>query len=550
MKRFWYAAALAPAGVGLLMATMGATAAAAKGPHIGGSISINASPHGPWARVFNPYAPGENQDDIVGDIYEPLIEFNGNTGASKPWLATSWKWSGGNKVLTMNLRKGVKFTNGMPFTSQDVVFTLNMLKKYPAVDTSALWSYMKSVKAVGPHAVQITLTQPNSTFLYYLGGTIIVPAKLWAHVNPVTFPDSNPIGTGPYMLKSFSPQEIVLTRNPHWWQPGRPYLKTVYYPAETSNDSDILALARGQLDWASFFSPDLQKSFVSRNPKTNHVDVTSGGLDWLQVNIHKYPLNMPVVRQAISDAINRHALSVIAESGYSTPAKLDGIEATMQKKWATPALTKLATPTYSPAKAKALLLHHGFKKGPNGTLLTPKGKPFTVNLVVASSFTDFVTMSSQIKSMLGAIGIQATVNETSVSNFMNSIEDGKFDLGVMWGPSGPNPFYTLNPLLNTAYSAPVGKPAADNYERYSNPRIQTLAQQYERTTSVAVHKRVINQMGRILATQMPVIGLLNRNSPNEYSTAHIAGWPTKANPYWDNSSDVGPIVVLSRLWYK
>jgi len=105
-------------------------------------------------------------------------------------------------------------------------------------------------------------------------------------------------------------------------------------------------------------------------------------------------------------------------------------------------------------------------------------------------------------------------------------------------------------LMNTEYSAPLGQPAPDNIERYSNPRVQQLANEYNASTSVAVHKSVIDQMANIMATQLPIIGLLNRNSPNEYSSATIAGWPTASNPYWDNAADVGPIVVLTQLYAK
>ncbi len=538
-----------PTAGAVILGTMGGALAAPVGPHIGGSISIVASPHGPWADVFNPFAPGETQNDIVGDIYEPLVEWNGSNGAHIPWLAQSWAWSQGNKVLTLNLRHGVRFTNGQLFTSADVVFTLNMMKKYPAIDSSGLWSYMTSVKAEGPYRVKITINKPDSTFLYYLTGTYMVPASLWKNKNPVTWTDPHPVGTGPYKLQSFSAQDIILTRNPHYWQPGKPYLKTVSYPSATSNSAVILGLANGSVQWSSIYSPNLRRSFVSKNPKTNHTDVSSGGYDWLYVNLHQYPLNMLPVRRAISDAINRKALSIISESGYSTPSQLDGIDAA-QKSWSTPALNKQAAAVYNPKAARSILAKAGFKKGPGGMWLTPKGKPFTVNLVTASPFTDFVSMTSQLSSMLHAVGINTTITVTSVSNYSNKMADGHFSLGVMWGPSGPNPFYTLNPLMNTEYSAPLGKPAPDNIERYSNPRIQALAAQYNGSTSVAVHKAVVHQMASIMATQLPVIGLLNRNSPNEFSSAHIAGWPSGPHPYWNNAADVGPIVVLTHLYAK
>ena len=246
----------------------------------------------------------------------------------------------------------------------------------------------------------------------------MVPASLRKGKNPVTWTDPKPVGTGPYMLKRFSPQNIILNRNPGYWQKGKPYLKTVYYPSATSNASVILGLANGSIQWSSIYSPDLRNSFVSKDPTTNHTDVSSGGYDWLYVNLHQYPLNILAVRKAISDAINRKALSMISESGYSTPSKLDGIDAAQQSKWTTPALNHAAQSTYNPTRARAILAKAGLKKGANGMLLTPKGKPFTVNLVTASPFTDFVSMTSQLSSMLHAVGINTTITVTSVGNYI------------------------------------------------------------------------------------------------------------------------------------
>lgn len=552
MSRNWKRLSIAgTAGMfALTMAGAGMVQAATSKPHVGGSISINASPHGPWADVFNPYVPGENQDDIVPDIYEPLVQWNGTNGTSKPWLAQSWSWNKTNTVLTIHLRKGATWTNGKPFTSKDVVFTFDMMKKYPAIDGNGLWGYMKSIQAVNTTTVKVTLKKPSATFLYYFTGTLIVPQFQFQGQNPVTFKDSNPVGTGPYELQSFNPQQITLTRNPHYWQPGKPYLQTVYYPAETSNDSTILGLATGQIDWATIFSPNLNTSFIAKDKTDYHVDTASGGFDSLYLNLHDYPLNMTVVRQAISMAIDRNALSKIGESGYSTPAALNGVGDSMAKNWSTPALQKKYTATYNPTKAKQMLLKAGFKMKGN-VMYTPKGKPFTLSEDVPAPFTDFVTMSSQIKSMLGAIGIQVTEDSVSSNEYLTKLETGNFQIGICWTPSGPNPYFTQNGLMNTSYSGPMGQAAAGmNYGRYSNSTVQKLAAQFNATENKSKQKAIIAQLGAIMATQLPVIDLLNRNSPVEYSSKNIAGWPTASNPYWNTSADVGPIVVLTNLYAK
>ncbi len=523
---------------------------AATTPRVGGSITMVPSPSGPWIDSFNPYSPSGNTGNIVGDIYEPLVEWSYNKGLDIPWLATSWRWSQGGRVLTVQLRKGVRWSNGKPFTSADVVFTLDMMKKYPAVDLNALWSYMKSVRPLGPYAFQVTLNQPNNTFLYYLTGTNIVPEFQWQHVNPVTFADPHPIGTGPYMLKSYNSQEITLTRNPHYWQAPKPYLQTVYYPAETSNDTAILGLGTGQIDWAGIFAPNLKTSFVAKNPVANHVGRVSFGLVVLEVNLHQYPLNLPVVRHAISDALNRQALSTIAEAGYTTPATLNGINSSMAAKWSTPALQHKYRAVYAPSVAKAMLLKAGFKLGSNGILTTPKGQPFNVSIVVPSGATDYVTMASQISQQLHNIGIGVTVDSTSGPNFATMLATGKFSLGIRWTAFGPNPFFTLNPLMNTNYSAPYGQPASANFGRYRNPAVQRLALNFERSFTITQQKRDLAAMGQIMAAQLPVIPLLNRVLPSEYSSSHVLGWPTKANPYWDTHAYGGPLVVLTRLYAK
>ncbi|MCY0876839.1 MAG: ABC transporter substrate-binding protein [Firmicutes bacterium] len=519
-------------------------------PKIGGSITINASPHGPWADVFNPYSPGENQDDIVPDIYEPLVQWNGANGDSKAWLAQSWNWSDNNTVLTVHLRKGVKWSNGKPFTSADVVFTYDMLKKYPAIDGNALWSYMKSISPEGPDTVKVVLNKPNSTFFYYFSGTLIVPEFQFKGVNPVTFTDSHPIGTGPYKLQSFNPQQIALVRNAHYWQAPMPYLENVYYPAETSNESTILGLATGSIDWATIFSPSLQTSFVNKDPQNYHISTESGGFDALYLNVHHYPLTMPVVRQALSLALNRQALSRIGESGYSAPSALNGVNNSMVANWSTPALQAKYASKFNPALAKKMLQKAGFKMK-NGTMMTPKGQPFTLTMDVPAPFSDFVTMSSQIKQMFGAIGIQVNEESTSANEYLTRLETGDFQTGISWTPSGPNPFYTQNGLMNSAYAGPMGQSASGlNYMRFSDPQVQTLASQFYATENTATQKQIIAKLGGILATQLPVIPLLNRSTPIEYSSKTIAGWPTAANPYWNISADTGPIVVLTHLYQK
>ncbi len=100
---------------------------------------------GPNIRNFNPYLDAYNTG--TSDIYEPLLMWNSTTGAVSPWLATSWKWSSDDKSLTLDLHTA-NWSNGQPFTSADVVFTFQLLQKYPGLNGSGVT--FSSVTASAP----------------------------------------------------------------------------------------------------------------------------------------------------------------------------------------------------------------------------------------------------------------------------------------------------------------------------------------------------------------------------------------------------------------
>ncbi len=499
----------------------------------------------------NPFAPGANNSPAEPIIYEPLAQWNSANGKYIPWLATSWTWNASNTVLTVQLRHGVKWSNGTAFTSKDVAFTFNMLHKYPASDFNGLWSYLKSVSADGPYAVKFTLKKPNSMFFYYMASqTVIVPEAIWSHENPTTWVNPHPVGTGPYVLSSFTPETVTMTRNPHYWQGPKPYLQTIKFPAEQSNTTTVLSLAQNQIQWGGTFSFDLQRSYVNRDPKDNHVGLYPNGMDVLYVNNQVYPMNLQVVRQAMSLAINRTQLANVAWSGYSPAVKdLTGITPGMDKTWSTPTLQHDYAVQYNPTKAKQMLLKAGFKMGANGTLLTPKGKPFNITIDVPTPYTDFTAASQQIAQQLKQIGINVTLQNNSANTYYNKLQQGQFDIGICWSPWGANPFFTLYPFMSQQFSKPMGQNASANFERYDNPQVEALGQKFLQTNDQSKQVPIVRQLAKIFATQLPVIPLTYRNTPIEYSTKNIGGWPTSSNPYWNLNEGNLPVLV-NLYWHN
>ena len=110
-------------------------------------------------------------------MYEPLVYVNPlQSGKTTPMLATSWTWGAGNKSLTFTIRQGVKFSDGTPMTANDVAYTFNLLKKYPALDLTGVWSVLSSVTATGSDQVTMDFSTAAVPYFYYIADqTPIVP---------------------------------------------------------------------------------------------------------------------------------------------------------------------------------------------------------------------------------------------------------------------------------------------------------------------------------------------------------------------------------------
>ena len=192
-------------------------------------------------------------------IYEPLFFYNtAKAGDIKPWLGTSYAWSNGGKTLTVQLRHNVKWTDGKPFTSADVVFTFNQALHSTALNKFGL--PLASVSADGTYGVTINFTKAAYTDAYYaLGRVEILPQHIWKSItNPTTFLNEHPVGTGAYILTKFSPQVFELTANPHYYMPGLPHFKTVRFIGYSGNTTLDAAIEAGQLDWTGAFIPNIK----------------------------------------------------------------------------------------------------------------------------------------------------------------------------------------------------------------------------------------------------------------------------------------------------
>ncbi len=498
-------------------------------------LTIVVSPSGPFTRNFNPFTSGSFTNDF-NVMYEPLLyyDYAGSTTKIIPWLASSYQWKAGNRTVVMRLRRRAKWSSGRPLTSADVVFTFDMLKKYPALDLNGDWSVLKSVQAVGAHDVSFTFKRVNVPFLYFVAGeTPIVPAYIWSKVaNPTTWTDPNPVGSGPYELASFNAELVTLRRNPSYWGP-RPGPAQLDFPAYTSNTSVDLALSRGKVDWSATFFPNVQRNFVDRNPgHFFYPRFRSNNFMALYPNDVVAPTNSVTFRQALYYAINRAQVGRIGDSG-APPASPTSVLLPAPQYIVGKART--LTYPYDPAKAVALLESLGYKQV-HGKMMTPSGKPLALSITVPSPFTNWVADAQVIQGDLKKIGIDVTLKLLSPSAVFNDQALGKFQLTLNGGTYGPTPWFQFYYDYSSATSAPLGKPAPYNFERYNNPQMNALIANYAATTNPVQQTRDIQKMALLSAERLPILPFDQMANGAEFTNLHYTGWPTVAHPY----AQVGP----------
>jgi peptide/nickel transport system substrate-binding protein len=495
------------------------------------SLTLLAQQEGAYPRNFNPYNPSAISG-TQGMIYETLLAYNRLDGSIKPWLAESYTLAPDAKSITFHLRQNVQWSDGQPFTSDDVVFTVNLLKKYSAMDLAGIGSFVKGITAPDTHTVQVTLDRAYNPALWYLGGqTFILSRHGWSSLkgDGSQYADPNPIGTGPFIVKSFSPQLVVLSKNPKYWQPGKPEVTELRIPAFDSNTSAELALQKGQIDWTNLFIPDIQKTYVNADKEHNHYWFPASDVVMLFLNLKKYPFNLLPVRQAISSAIDRSQLNTVGESGYEPAAHPTGL-LPFNNDYMAPQYADLKF-TQDTAKAASLLEGAGFKKNSDGVYADKNGKRLAFTLNTVSGYTDWITDCQLMARELQSAGIKVNINTMDFDAYNNALLTGAYDMAMLWTNPGPTPYYLYDAMLRSSNSAPIGQQATSNYERWIDPATDKLLDQYASATDPAIQKQAIMGIEKIMVEQLPSIPLTDEPYWYQYNTSKFVGWPDEQHPY-------------------
>ena len=515
---------------GSMTALSGSAQAATRKAASNVTLTMESSPTNTLTRSFNPFSTTSAIYLVAGTsfIYEPLLQFDAaKAGVVYDWLATSYHFGDGGKSVTFTIRKGVKWSDGSPLTPADVAFTYNLVKKNAAINTFGL--DITGVSTAGD-TVTIDFPTPQYTNLQNIASVYIVPEKIWSTVgNPATFTDPNPVGSGPYVVGTYTPQGFTLTKNPSYWQAGNVRIGTLDFPAYATNTNAEEALFSGQLDWAGNFIPNLKQLFLSKS-KYNTAWEAPLNTVTLEPNLSKFPFNDVAVRKAISLAVNRQQLSSQGEANLEPAAiNASGLTLPVFGAYLSPSVAG-ATLSRTPqvAAAKKVLEADGWKMGSNG-YFQKNGKTLSFSIQDPSSYSDYAADGAIIAQNLRAAGMDVTFQGLSVTAWSNDVASGTFDSVIHWSNTSQNPYGMYNGWLNSALDTP--KSAAGDYEGLHSSVINRELAAVASAPTLAAEKARLAPIESYMANNLPLIPLVYGVAWSEVNGQQITGWPTPSNPY-------------------
>lgn len=515
-----------------------------------GGITANTGPAGDLTANFNPFSATADSTS-QGLLYEQLFYYNVLTGADpKPMLGDKYEWNDDGTELTVDLRTGVQWSDGEDFTADDVAYTFQTMLDKPELNRVG---FEGTVEATDDDTVVFTFA--DTSFVKgpdILGQAAIVPEHVFSKLADIaTDPVEKPIGTGPYMLDTFTPQSYVYKANPNYWQSGKPEVKSIRYIALANNTSATDAIVGGDLDWSSIFIPEADKVLGS-NPDVSYVATPLQQITLMTCSNADLgctgPQTDPAVRQAIYKAMNRDQLNDLAFSGTNKQISPTFMTLGRDDDYISPDVEKETPMTADTAGADALLQSAGYAKGSDG-IYAKDGQKLQLEIQVVTGYSDYIAAIDAMAEQLRAVGIEITQSAKSYNEWVAARNNGQFQLTMDSLGQGPStdPYYLYNGNFDSTTTSPVGEQAINNFARYSNPTVDAAIVAAEQTDDVAAKTEQYFTIQKEIVADMPYIPVLLQSTLTEFNSAKVTGWPTGDDDTenfpatwktWDNAQTV------------
>jgi peptide/nickel transport system substrate-binding protein len=467
-------------------------------------------------------------------IHARLVQLNHVTQQIEPALAESWTLSPDGRTYTLSLRHGVTFSDGAPFTAEDVVFTFRATydpkSASPLADVFSVDGHPFDVRAADTHTVVLTLTAPFAPVLRSLNSLPILPAhKLKAAVDAgrlretwtMATPPEEIVGLGPFVVRSYTAGErIELARNPRYWRAAAggadalPRLDRLTLRVLPDQQAELLALEAGELDIMNGEVRPEDLAAVRRLARDGRAKLTELGValdaDSLWFNLGPAADKRPDserpwldvrFRRAVSLAVNRPQFVDAVMLGAGAP--LDGPVTAGNRVWRNSSLPAV---TYDPAQARALLAAAGLTdRNGDGLLESRSGKPLTIALITQRGHAMRERAASVLKDELRAVGLDLSIATFDAPSLGERINSGAYDATYFgFYVSDPDPSTNLDYWLSSGSFHvwhPGQKTPATEWER----ELDAMMREVTTLSDQAARKARFDRVQQLFVEQLPAI---------------------------------------------
>lgn len=489
-------------------------------------------------RNFNPFLM-TTLKTTTDFIYEPLVVFNEMKGNDPVFrLATGFELAKDLKSVTFDIREGVLWSDGEKYTADDVVYSIDLVLKNPALDQTGAAKVVKSVKKINDYKVEFQLMEANSNAPYDIVKIPVVAEHIWSKVKtPTSFMNENPVGTGPFaVIDTFTPTLYIQCTSDTYWDADNLNVDCIRMPQIANNDQFLNKAINSEIDWSSTFIPDIDKTYASKNPNHKYWMTPAGNQGFILNFKNKDAAKAEALtnvdfRRAFSMAIDRETIIDIAfygagiqndfasGLGYGFESWSDEVVHNKYKKFN----------TYNVEGAKALLAKAGFKDINNdGFVETPSGKSFVLEIQSPNGWSDFNNTVQLAVEQLEEIGVEAKARMPDYTIYSQSMKDANYDVAFSNYYRGSDP----HTYWDTSYNSKFQTPASAHYamHHYKNEKIDSLLASFYKTADKAEQLNISHQIQAIIAADQVTIPVMSGLYNFQYNTARFSGWWNEKNP--------------------
>ena len=503
----------------------------------------------------NPYATGATHQIGSAALWEPLYFYSAFADEQIPWLATGYEYNDDATELTITIREGVEWSDGTPFTANDVAFTLNMLRDNAPVlpQSQAVAAAVENAEAIDDLTVVVTMNGSRPRFMFnrlmskFDTGLFMVPEHVFKDVEDVASfeyydPEKGwPLATGPYKISEWTPSQKFIDRRDDWWAVKTgfveklPEIERIVMIPYSDDTLMTQRIVNNEVDSTLDLRANVIGQTVSQNPAIithTGTDLPLGYMDWwpssIWFNHEEGPFTEKDVRWAVSYSIDRQQLLDVGLQGSGILTELPFPQYPVMQKYfdaAADLLAEYPTNEFNLEKAAALMEGQGYEKDDEG-FWVKDGQRITESMGGWSVFNDIGPL---IAEQLRKGGFE--IDYATPADHGTRISDGTAHIWINGhGGTIADPFTTMD-YYTSKYWAPIGEPTGQN-SRFNNAEYDALLEEMATTWAddPAYMDLYLAAMEIWLdnLVDAPIQQWLHRIPMN---TTYWSNWPTEDNPY-------------------